>query len=223
MKNICARERAGFTLVEMLTVFAILIIVGYALSVLFQQATKSYSRIRASQEIVDIERNVVTTLLRDLENAFVSSTDPRFRFIGNNVALHFNAFQENATGIPSVVEIGYAYDAVNRTINRRMQTGATIPDADVTSGGITSPLGRNIHSLAFRIGYRHTGVTINYIVSGSTWDSQLNTYANYNTAHEEKNPDGLPHLIEVTFALSDSQNQSKLRTVTTTIYLPNDK
>ena len=214
---------SGFTLVEILTVFTIMVMAGYALSVVFKQSTKSYTQIRASQEIVDIERSVVSLLTRDLENAYVSQTDTRFRFMGTNTALHFNSFQENSSGIQEMVEIGYTYDNALNQIDRRLATGTTIPDADVTSGGTSSPLGRNIYSLSFRIGYKSSGLGINYISSGSTWDSRANTFANYNKAGEGKNPDGLPHLVEVTFTVTDTQNIYPQQTITTTIYLPHDK
>jgi type II secretory pathway pseudopilin PulG len=229
-KKICIQKNAalgsgsltGFTLIEMLTVFVILIIVGYSLSLLFKQATQSYTRIRASQEIVDTERSVVTMMTRDLENAYLSKTDSRFRFIGSDSVLNFDSFQDNASNIPAMAEIGYTYDAAQDRIMRREQT-AGVPDNDVTAGGVSSQLARNIHSLSFRIGYKNAGNTVQYLSSGATWDSNANSYANYNSAGEPKNPDGLPHVVEVTFTVNDSNGYYPEQSVTTTIYLPQDK
>jgi len=216
------RSLTGFTLIEMLTVFMILIIVGYSLSLLFKQATQSYVRIKASQEIVDTERAVVTMLTRDLENAYLSKTDPRFRFIGSDTVLNFNSFQDNTSGIPVIVEFGYSYDAAQNRIMRREQTGS-VPDADVTAGGTPSQLARNIHSLSFRIGYKTAGSAVQYLPTGASWDSRLDSYMNYNVAGIQKAPDGLPHVIEVTFTVTDSHGYYSQQTVTTTIYLPQDK
>lgn len=213
---------AGFTLVEMLTVFTILIIIGYSLALLFNQATHSYAQIKASQEIVDTERAIITTITRDIENAYLSQTNPLFRFIGSNTALHFNAFQTDENGVVQIVEIGYSYDAAQKKILRRVQT-AGVPDADVTVGGIVEDLGAHINSLDFRIGYRFTGNTIRYLVSGSGWDSQTNTYANYDSANQPKDPDGLPHVIEVSFSLTDSKGFYTQQTVTTKIYVTQNK
>jgi hypothetical protein len=188
----------------------------------FNQATKSYIRIKASQEIVDTERSIVTIFMRDLENAYLSKTNPMFRFIGSDTALHFNSFQQDAQGLPGLVEIGYSYDAAQKKIMRRIQT-VGVPDADVTAGGSTDVLGRNIHSLVFRIGYRSAGNAVHFVSSGASWDSHSDTYTNYNAAGEQKDPDGLPHIVEVTFTLTDSNGFYQQQTVTTKIYLPQDK
>jgi len=212
----------GFTLVEMLTVFMILVIVGYSLSLLFKQSTQSYVRIKASQEIVDTQRAIVSMLTRDLENAYISKTDTRFRFIGSDAALHFNSFQDNASDVPAMAEIGYRYDAAQNRIMRREQT-AGAPDIDVTSGGLDSQLAGNIHSLSFRIGYKNASSAIQYLAAGASWDSRSNVYPNYNVAGVQKNPDGLPHVVEATFTINDSNGFYPQQTVTTTIYLPQDK
>ncbi len=212
-----ARTLAGFSLIELLAVLAILVVVGCSLSILFTQAVESYVKIRAQQEVADTARTIIHFLTRDIENAFVSNTDNRFTFLGTNTTINTNAFLETLAGPSEIVELGYRRDAGLNHLIRRLQTGASIPDADVTTGGTDSIVAENV--LSFDIVFVYDDTTATLQTTGA-WDSRIDNFANADRAGNNKSPDALPHMVDISFSLRDSNARYPARTFTTRIVLP---
>jgi len=208
----------GFTIVEMLTVLVIVIIIGYSISLLMTQVINSYTKIKSEQEIVDTSRTIIRLLMNDLENAYISKLDNRFAFVGARTSIDFNAFLETSIGETNVVEIGYFRNANNQLIRRLEENN--IPNL-LTSGGTSSIVADNVQTLQFRFCYKDA--TGNFQYTSANWDSRIEHFANYNNRGENKDPDGLPEAVEVSFSLQDSKAIYPVRSFTTKIYLPQDK
>ncbi len=218
MKQFRKRSLTGFTIIEMLTVLVIVIIIGYSISILMKQVVISYTKIKSEQEILDTSRNIIRSLTRDLENAYISKTDNRFSFVGSNTNIDFNAFLETSLDETNTVEIGYSLNANNQLVRRLEENN--IPNL-VTSGGNASVLADNIQTLTFRFCYRNASGDFQY--TSLNWDSRVEHFSNYNHKGENKNPDGLPDAVEVSFSLQDSKAIYPVRSFMTKIYLPQDK
>ena len=217
-RTVKRKKMHGFTLIETVTVFVIVAIIGYSISVMMTQVMRSYRQMKAVQEVMDISRNVISFLTSDVENAYISSTDNRFIFLGTNTTLDFNAISETSFGSSGLVELGYSRNGNNQIV-RRFEAGSSLPN-QVTSGGTSSIVADNVYSLAFQFVYRDNGGAFQMSVA---WDSNASNYANYDYSGNAKNPDGLPEAVEITFSVRDRDGVYPLRTFTTKIYLPHDK
>jgi len=211
-------SRNGFTVIELLTVMTIMVIIGYSVTVLVRQVVISYTRVQASQEILDTARTIMQRLSLDVGNTFITRTDTRFTFTGTSTALDFNALLEVAAGTSRVVEIGYSCD-VNDQLIRRYDDN-DIPD-QVNSGGRSDVVARGVRSLQFQFYYRDNSGVHHY--TGEDWDSRVEHFDNYSYRGEPKSPDGLPDAVAVTFSLIDFNEVCPEKQFQTTIYLPQNK
>jgi len=211
-------RKAAFTIVELLTVFAIIAIIGYALALITKQIGTGYARVRAMQDVQNTARTLIGQFNHTIANAFYSRTDSRFEFRGNAQALDFNALLEDAAGKIIMSEIGYTRDA-DGTVRERRETGAGIPNV-VTGGGSSEIVAEGVGALQFRYMYKDAGGVFQY--AGGVWDSRVETYGNYNRENENKNPDGLPDAVEVSFTVQDRNNFFAPQPFVTKIYIPQD-
>ena len=212
------QERAGFTIIEILTVLVIVVIIGYSISLLMTQVITSYTKIKAEQEIINSSRTIIRFLTQDLENTYISKLDNRFVFVGTSTTIDCTIFGETSVGDTNAVEVGFLRNANNELI--RLFEENNIPNL-VTSGGTSSIVAAGIQTLQFRFCYRNASGDFQY--TSANWDSRVEHFSNYNHKGENKNPDGLPDAIEVSFSLQDSKGLYPVRNFVTKIYLPQDK
>ena len=218
-------NKKAFTLIEMLAVFAILAIIGSSLSVITSQIFKSYERMRSSQTNINLSRMIIQKITNDVENAFVSDLDTKFRFIGKNDSLNFNTFRTGESGVPEVVEIGYEYDSSLQTLSRRIDLSD--PDVNnVTSGGTTEVIAENVTNFLFEYGYiasTATGAQFVYASSTGTWDSNIENFYNIDVGGDHKDPDGLPETVRISFTVSDPAGKVADESFKVSIFLLQDK
>ncbi|MBU1863520.1 MAG: type II secretion system GspH family protein [Candidatus Omnitrophica bacterium] len=221
-KSIKGRSLAGFTIIELLTVLVIITVVGYTTSLAVMQISKSYTKIKSVREILDLSRTIMKHLTRDLESAYIATIATNFRFLGTNITIDFNTWREASSGISEVIEVGYSLGTDNDgdgdfPLMRRIETGTSIPN-QINSGGTDYEIADNVFSLRFTYVYKDSAGDLQ--TTTGTWDSSAENFGNnVDYIGENKDPDGLPDAVAVTFQLFNNQGP----TYTTTIFLPPDK
>lgn len=210
----------GFTVFEMLTVFAILAIIASSIALMMRQMTGGYQRIMSKQSLSDTSRTIIQYMTRDLENAFVVRDGlSSYQFQGTAETVDFNAFLETDDGYSEMVEVGYSL--VGNELMRRVQT-ADVPDNNVKSGGTVSKIAGNVTELSFGYAYKQATLTVTNPDGLNTWDSSVNGRTNYDFVGE-KDPDGLPDVVKVSFTVRDEHDPSITQDYSVNVYLPHDK
>ncbi len=186
----------GFTLIELLSSLLILSIMGYAISLMFGEVSRSSVKIRSYQRFLSEGMNVVSVMKHDIRNAFFSRTDNRFTFLFGNNRLDFHSITPDG-----MVEISFYYDSNNGVIYKRVQS-SNVPDGDVTSGGTAAPLAGRVSKFSISVAYTDNSGNLIYIPASSNWNAGMNIYNNYTPYGVEKNPDGLPDVVKVAFTIT---------------------
>lgn len=202
---------------EIVTVVAILVIIGYSLSILVSQVMKSYNSMKAEQEVIDQARSLFLHLNRDVENIYVNNADTRYAFVASNTRFDATVFsRENASTGP-IIEVGYYRNGTQ--LMRRLETN-NVPNSVTDNGGTASVMAEGISNFAIRMMYKNASGNFQY---ATNWDSRIEHFANYDSNGINRNPDGLPDAVEVSFSLQDAAQRKAQKSFITKIFLPNDK
>jgi len=218
-------DKKGVTLVEILIATFILAISSVSIYTIFRTATTVYSKAQRQLEMIQNARIILEQMTRELQGAvFNQNTGIALRGYetGSGIKsgstkdeIHFVVAVPNS-GRWDLCEAGYWLRGANNTLMRCFEVNPDFNFANNTS----SELGYNITDLQFFYYYRDNA--LNWVrTPNANWNSNQDIVSNYDANGIQRNPDGLPDMVEVRLTVRDDLGREQPREFSTFIYLKN--
>lgn len=218
-------NKRGITIIEIL--IASFILAGSSVSIytVFRTATTVYSKAQRQLEMAQNARIILEEITRELDCAIFNQgtgisfngyeTGSGIKSGSTRDEIHFVSPISNS-GNWDLCEVGYWVRGADNTLMRSFEIN---PDFNFTNNS-SSELGYNVTDLQFFHYYRDSG--LNWIRSqNANWNSNQDIVSNYDANGIQRNPDGLPDMVEVRLTVRDDSSREQPKEFSTFIYLKN--
>ncbi len=210
---------------EILIASFILAISSISIYTIFRTATTTYSKAQRQLEMAQNARIILEQITRELQGAMFNQS-AGISFVGYETGsgiksgstrdeIHFVSPIPNS-GDWDLCEAGYWVRGLDSTLMRCFETN---PDFNFLNNS-SSELGYNVTDLQFFYYYRNSG--LNWVRSqNANWNSNQDIVSNYDANGIQRNPDGLPDMVEVRLIVRDDFSREQPKDFFTFIYLRN--
>ncbi len=219
-------DNRGLSLIEIIIATFILAISSVSIYTVFRTATTVYSKAQRQLEMVQNARIILEQITRELECAVFNQgtgislygyeTGSGIKSGSTRDEIHFVSPIPNS-GDWDLCEVGYWVRGLDNTLMRCFETN---PDFNFTNN-TSSELGYNVTDLQFFSYYRDS--SLNWIRSqNANWNSSQDIVSNYDANGIQRNPDGLPDMVEVRLTVRDDSSREQPKEFSTFIYIKNN-